>query len=80
MPWAEASMHWAKARVAPMEATKSQRVGMGEGCLRRRPRESRDFLKDDGVGSWAVDGLTVVAHQAKIIEEEGTQITISSLY
>ena len=69
-----------KARAAPAEATKSQRIGTSEGCPGRRPRESRDFLKDDGVGSWAIDGLTVVSHQAKMIEEEGTQIALSSLY
>jgi len=70
----------AKAQVAPTEATESRCAGMGEGRPRRRPRESRDFLKDDGARPWAVDGLTVVFHQAKAVEEEGTQITLSSLY
>ena len=62
----------AMARAAPTEATKSQRVGTGEGHPERRPQESRDFLKDGGVGPWATDGLMVAAHQAKAVEEEGT--------
>ena len=66
--------------MAPAEATKSRRIGMGEGYLGRRPRESRDFLKDGNAGPWAIDGLSVVAHQAKAVEEEGTEITLSSLY
>ena len=36
--------------------------------------------KDGGARPWAADELTVVAHQAKAVEEEGTQITLSSLY
>ena len=70
----------ANARAAPMEATESRCVGTGEGCPGRWPRESRDFLKDDSVMPWAADGLTVAAHEAKAVEEEGTQITLSSLY
>ena len=70
----------AKARVAPVEATESRRAGTGEGRPRRRPHESRDFLKDGGAGQWATDGLTVAAHQAKVVEEKGTQNTLSSLY
>ena len=70
----------AKARTARAEATESRRTGTGEGRPRRRPQESRDFLKDGGAGPWAADGLTVAAHQAKAVEEEGTQITLSSLY
>ena len=70
----------AKVRAAPAEATESRRVGAGEGRPGRRPQESRDFLKDGGAGPWAADGLTVAAHQAKAVEEEGTQITLSSLY
>ena len=70
----------AKARVAPAVVTESRRASTGEGRPGRRPRESRDFLKDGGAGPWAADGLTVAAHQAKAVEEEGTQITLSSLY
>ena len=69
----------AKARAAPAKATKSQRVGTGEGRLGQRPQESRDFLKDGGAGPWAADGLTVAAHQEKAVEEEGTQITLNGL-
>ena len=70
----------AKARAAPTEATESRRAGTGEGRPGRRPRESRDLLKDGTARSWAADELTIVAHQAKAVEEDGTQITLSSLY
>ena len=70
----------ANAQAAPTEATESRCVGTGEGCLGRWPRESRDFLKDSGAGLWATDEISIVAHQAKAVEEERTQITLSSLY
>ena len=69
-----------KARAAPEEGTESRCVGTGKGRPRRRPRESRDFLKDGSVEPWATDKLSVAAHQTKAVEGDGTQITLSSLY
>ena len=70
----------AEALVAPTKATESQRPSMGEGLPRRRLRGSRNFLKGGDAGPWATDGLTVVAHQEKAVEEEGAQITLNSLW
>ena len=70
----------AMALVASVKATESHRVSMPEGRPRRRLRGWRNFLKGGGARPWAVDGLTVVAHQEMAVEEEGTQITLNSLW
>ena len=70
----------AKALAALAKAMESRRAITPEGRPRRRLRGSRNFMKGGGAGPWAADGLTVVAHQAKAVKEEGTQITLSSLY
>jgi anti-sigma factor RsiW len=71
----------AKALAIQAEVTFQASVrGSWRRRLRQRFQEPGELPRGRGDGSWAADGLTVAAQQAKAVEEEDTQTTPDGLY